>query len=234
MNTPNNMNSSSSASLQLASLEKEYNVILSQYNQVYQEYITTLKGGDNGSGKFSKFLQTKGYTYLNSAPPLKTSYSTSVSNCQTLCQATSACNGATFYPNKNSCVLVQGEGILSQGLESDVAIYPIVKKYYAKLSGLNSKLTDINNQMMSINNANYSNYENDKYNTQELKSKLLHNYDTLTIERNKVNDVFDEYETYLQQINVGGNEVQKNYTNYFILSIIVIFIIYVFLRILLK
>lgn len=65
MNTQNMIHSSDSASLQLASLEKEYNVILSQYNQVYQEYITTLKGGD----KYSRFLQTKGSTYLNSSPP---------------------------------------------------------------------------------------------------------------------------------------------------------------------
>jgi hypothetical protein len=230
MNTQNNMNSSSSASLQLASLEKEYNVILSQYNQVYQEYITTLNGGD----KYSRFLQSKGSTYLNSSPPLKSAYLNSVDECQSLCQATSSCSGATFYPNKNNCVLIQGEGIVSQGVATDVAIYPVVKKYYSKLSGLNSKLTTINNQMMTIINANYSNYENDKYNTQELKSKLLHNYDTLTIERNKVNAVFDEYETYLEQINVGTNEVHKNYTNYFILSIIVLFIIYVFLRILLK
>lgn len=87
---------------------------------------------------------------------------------------------------------------------------------------------------MSIINANYSTYQDNKSNTQQLKSKLLHNYDTLTIERDKVNAVFDEYETYLKEINVGTNEVHQNYTNYFILSIIVLFIIYVFVRILLK
>jgi hypothetical protein len=230
MNTQNNRNSSSSASLQLASLEKEYNVTLSQYNQVYQEYISTLNGGD----KYSRFLQTKGSNYLSSAPPLKSAYLKTADECQSLCQATSSCSGATFYSNKNSCVLVQGEGIVSRGLETDVAIYPVVKKYYSRLNGLNSKLTDINHQMMDIINANYSHYEDDKYNTQELKSKLLHNYDTLTIERNKVNAVFDEYERYLEQINVGRNEVHKNYTNYFILSMIVLFIIYIFLQIALK
>ena len=233
MTTQKNINSPSSAALQLASLEKEYNVILSQYNQVYQEYITTLNGANSGN-TYSKFLQTKGSTYLNSGPPLKTSYAKSIDECQTLCQATSSCSGATFYPNKNNCVLIQGEGLILSGSATDVAIYPVVQKYYTKLNGLNLKLTDINNQMVDIINANYPNYEDDRYNTQQLKSKLLQNYDTLAIERNKVNSVFDEYETYLEEINIGTRDVQKHYTTYLILSIVVLFIIYIFIRILLK
>jgi hypothetical protein len=157
-----------------------------------------------------------------------------VEQCQALCSSTTNCSGATYNPTAHGqpmCWLRSGEGQVSPGLDSDVAIIPEAKKYLMTIESINTKLISTNQQIQKLINQSQPVYSSMKMEREQKNSELIQNYTELVNEREKIAEMLQSYEDLDTSEQEGGMRVTQKHNTYILLAIIaigVIFLLYKF------
>jgi hypothetical protein len=197
-----NDDSIQAAVINIEALEKEYQSVLTQYQEAYQNYIDTLN-----SGASNTFSALPGNTWWGQGGLTEGTASTN-EECESMCASNSSCTGATFNPVKKYCWARAGDGILTPGLDSDYALIPQSKANMLVLSGLNDKLLSLNQQMsdtLSQINPQVQQQQNDK--TQK-QAELNDYYSQLLAEKMKMEQLLEEYNSISED-----NDQQTLYAN---------------------
>jgi hypothetical protein len=230
-------NQNNSIILNLESLTKEYDTLLMQYNQVQSDYINYLGKTPSaihaGKGETNANLSIiPNSTFWGSSGISNTNVS-SVDKCSALCSKTPGCNGATYNvtnSSQNNCWLRSGDGMVITGTNEQYAIIHKSKEYLLTLQTLNSQLIDANNKIMEV----FKKYQSIQEQDTEKKNKfylLKQNYEKLEKERLNILKQLENYQTIESKQMQGELIVTKNYYNYILLFILVLFCLFILSRI---
>jgi hypothetical protein len=155
-----------------------------------------------------------------------------IEECKALCSSTNGCSGATYNPTAHGqpmCWLRSGDATPIPALDSDYAILPEGKELLMNMENINQQLIDTNNQILKlVGNGG------DIYNAQSSARKsnaeeLIKNYLQLTVERDKIIKMVNQYQSLDQEQLQGNIKINQHYYSYLLLlalAIAVIFILY--------
>ena len=216
-NDSNNSNDSIDAidasMLRLNTLEKEYDVILKQYEEAYNNYISDI----NESSEIRKFRSLPGRTWWGSNS-LKESTVSTKEECESMCASDINCTGATFNIDKKYCWTRTGDGVLTKGKDEDIAIIPKLKSDIIILTTLNDKLASINKSIQNEISVMNPKVEETKKENDIKMQKLNEYYNELTNEKDDmarliknfstIEESDDNQELYVNQENI----TYKNWT----------------------
>jgi len=133
--------------LQLAVLEKEYDIVLKAYEESIQTYIESLNVDANTNKSFVRLPRK---TWWGSES-LQEKSDLTVDECEALCASSKKCSGATFNTQKRHCWTRAGTGKIKASSEADnVAIVPTKIAALQKMNALNDKLVDLNQQISDL------------------------------------------------------------------------------------
>jgi hypothetical protein len=189
--------------LRLNTLEKEYDVILKQYEEAYNNYISDV----NESTEKRVFRSLPGRAWWG-ANGLKESVVSTKEECESMCASDINCTGATFNSDKKYCWTRTGNGILTKGKDEDVAIIPKLKSDIIILTSLNKRLVSINKSIqdeLSVMNPQIE--ETQKENDIKMQ-KLKEYYNQLADEKDDMDKLIKKYSTIEE-----GNENEELYVN---------------------
>jgi hypothetical protein len=224
--------------LNLESLTKQYDTLLIQYNQVQSDYINYLQKNPS-SIQLGKTQNTNALTNIPNSTfwgtsGISSSNVSSVGQCSALCSKTPGCSGATYNTTNNSqnnCWLRSGNGIIIAGTNGQYAIVSQSKEYLLTLQTLNSQLIDVNKKIIQFMKDN-KNIFLEQGNERTQKYNLLNqNIYKLEEERMNILQQLSQFQTIDEKQNQGELIVTKNYSNYVLLLIIVIFCIFILSKI---
>ena len=209
-------------SVELQNLSNQFNSLLTQYTDTYQNYISVLNSGSNSLTTVpdSSFIGESNLSVLNNS---------SIDDCQSSCTSNSSCSGATFNNNSNSCTLSSGTGNIVSTPQS-TAIVQQALYYSYQLQQINTQLLNINQQIMSTTNSSYGVFQQTKQQNQQQEQALKNNYQTLTQERIEIDEMVRQFETLNDAYNDGNINVTSNYYSYIVLVFIAIFLIFVLIN----
>jgi len=209
-------------SAQLQDLSNQFNSLLTQYTDTYQNYISIINSGDNSLTTVpnSSFVGQSNISVLNNS---------SIDNCQTSCTSNSSCSGATFNDNSNSCTLSSGTGNIVSTPQS-TAIVQQALYYSYQLQQINTQLLNINQQIITTTNTNYGQFQQTQQQNQEQAQALQNNYQTLTQERAEIDEMVRQFETLNAAYENGNINVTANYYSYIVLVLIAIFLFFILMR----
>jgi len=220
-----NTNQSQEQEITLSLLGKEYDTLLIQYQNAYQNYIDYLT---NNSTKEYSVLPERTFWGSNS---INEGHMNSIEECQSQCSSISNCTGATFNSNKQYCWVRNGEGDVMPGLNTDTAIIPKKKQYSAILNNLNIQLIAVNQKMMDIINNSNTTLQKERNQSTDLNQQLMINYNNLTIEKDRIFKLIQDYEN-VEEINknsyISVNQKYSIYITNIIIFIIIVIIIVIF------
>jgi hypothetical protein len=131
-----------SSLIKIETLQKEYDVILQQYQEAVKNYINNLQNSDKS------FVSLSGRTWWGNGGLTEGAVSTK-EECETMCANNDECTGATFNPVKRYCWARKGDAALSVGETDDQALIPIQKAALISMQKLNEKLLSINEDISS-------------------------------------------------------------------------------------
>lgn len=212
------VNNTKSVILNISLLETEYNNILTQYKQAYQNYIKDLTKSKTNKSTLNNL---NGRTFWGSAE-IKQFTTNDINVCNASCASLPSCSGATFNSSKNTCWLRSGDGEVMVGLQSESAIIPDIIQSSNILKHLNSKLIEINTKIINLIESSKDDYTI-QYNTRNnLDAQLKNNYNNLIIENNRVNKLISETEN-LNELNNNSMIVINHY--YLIYTVIMVLVI---------
>lgn len=207
---------------QLQNLSDQFNTLLTQYTDTYQDYINVVSSNDTS-------LTTVPNSSFNGQSNISVTNNSSVNNCQTSCASNTSCSGATFNNTSSSCTLSSGNGNVVATPQS-TAIVQQAMYYSYQLQNLNSQLMAINQQMTNISNSSYDKFQQTQQQTKQQGDALKNNYKTLEDERIQIDEMVRQFQTIDAAYENGNINVTSNYYSYIILLIVAIFLIFVLLK----
>jgi len=226
--------------LYLESLTKKYDTLLIQYNQAQTDYATYINENKNNSSA-QKDLIAIGNAVIVSAGGFNSSSANSLEECIALCSSQSSCKSATFNSVDFSvpqCWLNTDAGTLTSAPDSNnYAILSKAKELLMVIKTLNSQLMDLNNEILEIMQSikyNKKLYDKITYQRFDLFNKLNDNLKDLKLQRIKVLDEIDQYETLDEQQNYTTLSTNKSYYTFIILFLVVCVIVFILTKIVLK
>lgn len=209
--------------IQLETLEKEFEVVLNQYEEAYQTYINNL----NNPQSSKTFVSLKGRAYWGTYGLKEKSVSTQ-KECESMCASDIKCTGATFNPSKRYCWTRGGDGELTVGQSTDYAIVYELRNNIIILKNLNDRLIKIYNRIEYILNNNiHPKMEQYNKTKQQTINKLKIEYKNLLDERVKLNTVLQTLDNYNREYENTSLSVQQQNLSlrmWIIISLIVIFV----------
>lgn len=205
-------------SSQMETLSNQFNSLLSQYKETYQEFLNTIDSGENS------FTSIPNSAFIGQSN-MDTIQGTDIDKCMTECASNEQCSGATFDDILNTCTLSSGQGnIVSANNKSAITKQALYYTY--QLQQINNKLMEINTSMMSLANSSMDTYtQNEQLNSE--KSEILNqNYQTLEQERVEIGKLVNEYETLNSAIENSHINVTSNYYAYILYLLIAIVLLF--------
>lgn len=139
-NQTNENNENNDKLIKLEALEKEYDVILNQYQEALNTYINALNQPKN-------YVSLKGRAYWGQKS-LKQDAVTSKEDCINMCKSDSKCSGATYNEKQNYCWTRQGKSTLTVSNDNDYAILSQDKALLTRLQYFNSKLSEMSQEII--------------------------------------------------------------------------------------
>jgi len=180
--------------IKVETLQKEYDVILQQYQESGKNYIASLESNT------SSFVALNGRTWWGIGS-LTEGHVTSQKECENMCMNSSKCSGATFNPVKKYCWARTGESKLTPGLDND---YALITEQYAALSTmqyLNEKLLELNRDIGELLQSIYPEVK-EEYDEKNKKQKELNkSYDNLIEQKIEIDKQLREYESINKEDN---------------------------------
>ena len=209
-------------SSQLQNLSNQFNSLITQYTDTYQNYISVINSDDNSLTTVpnSSFSGQSNISVLNNS---------SINNCLKSCKSNTSCSGATFNNNSNSCTLSSGNGNIVSTTQS-TAIVQQALYYSYQLQEINTQLMNINQEIMNVTNNSYSEFQETQQQNQEQAQVLQSNYQTLTQEREQIDSMVRQFETINAAYENGNINVTSNYYSYIILIFVAIFLVFILIN----
>lgn len=205
-------------SRQIEDLSNEFNTLLTQYKDTYQDYINVINSNDK------TFTTMPNFSFVGENN-INTLNNSSLTSCQTSCSENTQCSGATFNDISQICRLSSGEGSIVNTKHS-IAIVQQAIFYSYKLQELNSQLSYINNQIME----KYKNNIKDLQYSQERSNALNNNYNVLANERFEIEQMIRQYETLNTAYQDGDINTNSNYYIYITLLSITIILLFLLVK----
>jgi hypothetical protein len=203
-------------------LNEQFNSILSQYQNMYQEYISTLDSSDNT-------LMAIPNSTFSGRSIINTSQNSSVDVCQSSCSSNTSCSGASFNESNNTCTLSSGSGNVVSAQNSTAFVQQGL--YYSyQLQQLNTQLSSINQQMLTLASSSQSQYEQNQQNNQQKAQVLQQNYNVLNQDMEQINQMVLSYETLNEAYNDGSLNLTSNYYSYIVLLLITILLVFLLVK----
>lgn len=206
-------------------LSIQYNNTLNAYQKTYQDYIISLS-----SYKKNKNLTQVSNTIYSGLATIDNSYIKNIDECKNKCNLNNICSGANYNTQNNLCSTKKGSSDLIKGSNYNISIVPNYIKLSYELKNLNQKLIDINTQISLLINNTSQNYINDIVKRQKQQKILENNNKNLFIERDKINNLINQYQTIDSRLNDSELRLTEYYMRYIILLFIVLIIIILLLR----
>jgi len=223
-NTTNTTNESSI--LKLESLIQEYNLLLTEYQQVNQSYLYSLSVADGSN----KWIFIKDHAVWGSQP-LSGGPVTDASACLNVCIANSSCSGATFDTKNKYCWASSGQNGSLGPTPNQIAIVPESMQYVLVLKGLNDKMTMVNMEILQL--SKQLPLTNNETESQVSSQILDKNYQQLLKDKKMIDEKLAENQSLTNEINETTLSVTHYYYVYFFLFLILLFLIYLLFRYLL-
>lgn len=212
------------ALIKLQALQKEYDVVLQQYEEAVKNYITTLQSTSNSTN--TSFTALKGRTWWGTQGVAE-GIADSQDQCEAMCAKSSVCTGATFNPVKRYCWARGGDGRLTPGQDDDYALVPQQRAALTNMKGLNDKLISLNNEIMTIVQDQQPQVEAQKQEQNNKYVKLSDSYQHLLEQKVAMEKQLQEYnsieEDYENQ-NLYATQQNMAYSNWTIIAIAVVII----------
>ena len=173
--------------IKVKTLQKEYEVILQQYQEAAKNYISYLQNSDS-----SNYTALQGRTWWG-IEGINESSAETQAECENMCASDEKCSGATFNPVKKYCWTRTGDGSLSAGLDDDYALIPQQKSALIVMKGLNDQLLSINEQITNeLKKSNpYIQQQSQEKNMQQ--QKLSESYQKLLEQKMEMEKQLQEY-----------------------------------------
>jgi hypothetical protein len=232
MNQQNNENEyqeSNSIVLDLESLSAQYRNYLIEYQQAVANYVNYLQQNNTGRSLSS----VRGSSYWGTSS-VGENVAQTLAQCEISCLQASGCTGATFNPPNNgqvNCFLRGGDSNLSPGLDNDYAIVPQATMLLLIVQNLNQQLTDVNSQIQQKTTAGQPLYDEQSEQRGLQTVELIGQFIQLNEEREKINQMLDEYQTLDQEQTQGDIMINQNYYSFLLLlglAIVILIILYKF------
>ena len=212
------MNQQSSL-LQIEALENDFNLVMMEYEQAYQNYIN-IKNSDSSYN----YVQSR---FLIGGTNIVDSSSSDVSGCMMLCSNNTSCTGANYNTNNKSCILKSGILTTSISDDTNYAIITQISQITGVLRELSIQLNNILTSLTeNVNNIIPTNQEEQEQKNIEIeklyiKSQML-NYNKAQIEMmiNENNELNNQYD--ISAINV--KRYNFNFMLWVILAIVILII----------
>jgi chromosome segregation ATPase len=194
MNSDESINSSL---MKIETLQKEYEVILQQYQEAGKNYISLLENGyndnnANNTNNTNKWKALKGRTWWGTSGLTEGTVETQ-EECETMCANSSECSGATFNPVKRYCWTRTGESSITVGTDDDYAIVTQEKSALTTMKYLNERLMELNKEIaFEIKSINPQIKE--QYEEKNEKQHLLDtSYEKLLEQKTQLDNHLQEY-----------------------------------------
>jgi len=214
------------ALIKLQALQKEYDVVLQQYEEAVKNYITTLQSTSISNSTNTSFTALKGRTWWGTQGVAE-GIVDSQEQCEAMCAQSSVCTGATFNPVKRYCWARGGDGRLTPGQDDDYALIPQQRAALTNMKGLNDKLISLNNEIMTIVQDQQPQVEAQKQEQNNKYVKLSDSYQHLLEQKVAMEKQLQEYnsieEDYENQ-NLYATQQNMAYSNWTIIAIAVVII----------
>ena len=212
------MNQQSSL-LQIEALENDFNLVMMEYEQAYQNYIN-ITNSDSSYNYIQSRILIGGTNIVDSS-------SSDVSGCMILCSNNTSCTGANYNTNNNSCILKSGILTTSISDDTNYAIITQISQITGVLRELSIQLNNILTSLTeNVNNIIPTNQEEQEQKNIEIeklyiKSQML-NYNKTQIEMmiNENNELNNQYD--ISAINV--KRYNFNFMLWVILAIVILII----------
>jgi hypothetical protein len=212
-----------SSSDELQNLNNQFNSILLEYQNTYQEYIKIINSDNNDLMIVKNFMYNGGNTIKEK---------NKVSNkkdCLVSCQNTELCSGANYDKNSKNCSLISGNGNLIR-LKGSVAIAQKGSYYSYKLQKLNNHLIELNKQIANNISVSSSEYQENKEQQDVQKYTIQQNYQVLELEKKQIDEMIRQFQTLEEANNDGEINVTMYYYNYIILAFIVFLLVFLLIK----
>lgn len=181
-----------SSLINIETLQKEYEVILQQYQEAVKNYISSLETSNTDTNSNNKFVALKGKTWWGENKLNEETIETQ-EECEAMCSESKDCSGATFNPVKRYCWTRKGDGSITAGETDDYALIPKQKIALTIMKQLNEKLLSINEQISSsINNINPE-LEKQMTELNKKREELNGSYDSLLGQKADIENQLNEY-----------------------------------------
>ena len=212
------MNQQSSL-LEIEALENEFNLIMMEYEQAYQNYLN-IKNSDSSYNYIQSRVLIGGTDILDSS-------SSDVTGCMTLCSNNTSCTGANYNTNNKSCILKSGVLTASITHDTNYAIITQISQITNVLRELSQQLNNVLNALTERVNGLIpkDEYEQEQKNIEieklYIKSQML-NYDKKQIEImiNENNELNNQYD--ISALNV--KRYNFNFVLWVILAIVILIV----------
>ena len=211
-------------SSQIDSLSSQFNSLLTQYQETYQQFLNVINSAD-----ISNNLMTVPNSSFIGQSNINTTQNTTLDNCVTSCTSTSSCSGATFDSQLNTCILSSGKGTI-QSSPNKTAIIRQALYYSNQLQNLNQQLLNLNNQIKNNADKNINIYNTNTKTINDKAQILQNNYSVLEEERVEINEIIRQTETLNAALENGNINVTSNYYVYILLIIAAIFLIFIMFK----
>lgn len=216
MNQTSDTNNESTI-LKLESLIQEYNLLLTEYQQVNQNYLNSLKSQDASKN----WIIINDYAVWGSES-LSAGPVTDASACLNLCKANSSCTGATFEPTNNYCWTSSGSNGTLGPTPGQIAMIPESVQYAMKLKDLNMQM-----EMIIAGINEYSKQVPLPLPGSQLSSQMLEqNYQKLMEDRKIIDDALSVNQSLSQEIKETNLSVTHYSYVYFFLFLLFLFLLY--------
>ena len=208
------------SSSQLKTLSDNFNTLLTEYKNTYNDYINNINDTS---------LTTIDDSAFNGSSILKTNTNSTIDDCKKSCSSDTSCSGATFSTSNNKCVLSSGTGNITTATDS-TAIIQKGMYYSYKLEKINQQLMDINQEISSTMNETYGSYQDNLNKSQDQNQAIQQNSTVLTQEREEIKKMVRQFQTLDSAQENGDLKVTMYYYNYIILLIIVVLLVFLFIK----
>lgn len=213
--------------LQLETLEKQYDLTLSQLEAAYANYAAAMQTGATRAYQTLPGQTFWGTSQITSSPSIKAS----AALCQTSCTSASSpvCTGATYNSSNHYCWLSTGAGNPVPGLSTDSALISNATYYASVITSLQSQLVTLNSQIQA-GLATLTPTVADQILSSPIPTNLSNNYAALQEEQENINTLIDEYKTVEQKYDDKTVAINYSVVQYRVLVLLVIIIIFVTLK----
>ncbi len=226
--------SSESLILDLETLTKTYQNLLIEYQQAVVNYIDYIKAGQNDlSNNTQTFVTVKGSNYWGTSG-ISQNNSSTLNKCIDSCKKTKGCTGATYNVTDYSrplCFLRSGSSSITSGKANDYAIINKGQHLLSIVKSINEKLTKINAEILAKTNVGQPLYDANLEESVSQNKLLINKYKILALDREKITEMMNEYQTLDEKQFQGNIKITQNYYSFILLlalSILIVYILFTF------